>query len=129
MPSFSMQVTRTPGAGGGIAGASGKAKGGLRSSLALAAGLVHRHLMGLGRDHPPTNEQGVLPVWSGRLKNSFHPTPVQDQGNSLFSTVESNIEYGAKSNARHAFLERTVSDTQGQVNSLISSSVGNSLHG
>jgi len=124
-----MKVTRQPGPGGGLAGAPGAARGGMRTALALAAGLVHRHLIGLGRDHPPINEQGVLPVWTGRLKNSFFTPPVQGQGNSLFSQVASNIEYGALSNSRHAFMERTVRDTRGPANSLVRSTLGNSLHG
>lgn len=129
MPNFTMKVTRQSGAGGGLAGAPGAARGGMRTALGLAAGLVHRHLIGLGRDYPPTDEQGVLPVWSGRLKNSFFTPPVEGQGNSLFSRVVSNIEYGAISNSRHAFMERTVSDTRGPVNSLVRNTVGNSLHG
>jgi len=129
VPNFTMKVTRQPGPGGGLAGAPGAARGGMRTALALAAGLVHRHLIGLGRDHPPINEQGVLPVWTGRLKNSFFTPPVQGQGNSLFSQVASNIEYGALSNSRHAFMERTVRDTRGPANSLVRSTLGNSLHG
>lgn len=129
MPNFTMKVTRQPGPGGGLAGAPGQARGGMRTALALAAGLVHRHLIGLGRDHPPTDQQGVLPVWTGRLKNSFFTPPVEGQGNSLFSRVVSNIAYGAISNSRHAFMEATVDGTRAQVNSLVRSTLGNSLHG
>ncbi len=129
MPNFTMKVTRQSGSGGGLAGAPGAARGGLRSGLALAAGYVHRHLIGLGRDHPPANQQGVLPVWTGRLKNSFYTTPVEGQGNSLVSAVVSNIEYGAWSNERHDFLGHTVDDTRKRVNSLVQGELGNSLHG
>lgn len=128
MPSF-VKVTRILGRAGGLAGAPGAARGGLRSGLALAAGYVHRHLIGLGRDHPAVDEQGVLPVWSGRLKNSFYTPPVEGQGNSLVSAVVSNIEYGALSNERHDFLGHTVDDTRKRVNSLVRGELGNSLHG
>lgn len=129
MPNFTMKVTRQPGPGGGLAAISGKGRGGLRNALTLAAGLVHRHLIGLGRDHPPTYQQGVLPVWSGRLKNSFFTPPVTGEGNNLVSSVVSNLEYGPVSNARHGFMQQTVSDTRQPVNSLIASEMGNSLHG
>ena len=102
--------------------AAGVSPSGLRPALTLATGMVHRYLLGLGADHPPTYAPGVLPVWSGRLKNSFF-WKVDQEGSGLVGRVTTNLEYAHVSEARHGFAQRTVWDMRGPVNELLSAEV------
>lgn len=90
---------------------------GLRSVMRLAAAMVHRYLLGLGRDRPPVGTTGVLPVITGRLKNSFF-WQVEGRGNDLTGAVVSNVDYGAEVEGRRGFLARTVRDQEQPVNDL-----------
>lgn len=86
--------------------------------MKAAAGLVHRYLMGLSRDMPPLDEQGVLPVITGRLKNSFF----FDSGRMAGATigfVRSTIIYGPPVEARRRFLAKTAKDTEKPVNDFV----------
>lgn len=102
--------------------AAGVSPNGLRPTLTLATGMVHRYLLNLGADHPPTYEGGVLPVWSGRLKNSLFWL-VENQGSSLVGRVTSNLVYGPVSEGRHGFMQKTVWDMRGPVQELLSAEV------
>lgn len=95
---------------------------GMRATLNLAAGIVHRYLIGLGQDHPPIQQRGVLPVQTGRLKNSFF-WGVEVKGAEATGFVRSNIAYGPRVNDRRQFVERTVRDMTGPVNDLVAARV------
>lgn len=86
--------------------------------LSAAAGLVHRYLMGLSRDTPPVGEQGVLPVITGRLKNSFFWGSGR-QGGDTVGFVRSNLGYGPPVEQRRGFLSRTIKDTEKPVNDFV----------
>lgn len=85
--------------------------------LSLAAGQVHRYLMSLGKDTPPVGITGVLPVITGRLKNSFF-WGTGRQGNSLVGYVATNLIYAPEVERRRGFLAKTIKDMEGPVNSL-----------
>ena len=91
---------------------------GLRSTLNLAAGLVHRYLIGLGQDHPPLGQVGVLPVISGRLKNSLFFL-VENQGGVPVGRVTTNLAYAGVVNDVRQFMERAAKDTQAAVHELL----------
>lgn len=95
---------------------------GMRSTLNLAAGMVHRYLMGLGQDTPPIQQRGVLPVITGRLKNSFF-WGVRVQAGEAVGFVQSNIAYGPRVNDRRQFVERTVKDMEQPVLDLVGARV------
>lgn len=96
-----------------------RADGDLKSLMGLATGLVHRYMMGLSVDRPPAGQTGVLPVITGRLKNSFF-TEVQRQGaNDVVGLVASNINYGPPVERRRRFVEHTVRETERPVNDLV----------
>jgi hypothetical protein len=97
-------------------------QGGLRPALQLATGMVHRYLIGLGQDYPPVGQQGVLPVQTGRLKNSFFWL-VESRGNDLVGRVATNLEYAEKVNRRRLFMERVVRDQAGPVNDLLGTKI------
>lgn len=92
--------------------------GGLNKNMAMATGMVHRYLLSIARDRPPVGQTGVLPVISGRLKNSLY-WYVKGAGSSSVGRVTSNVEYGPKVEARRQFLARTVRDMREPVNRLI----------
>lgn len=102
-------------------------QGGLRPALQLATGMVHRYLIGLGRDYPPVGQQGVLPVQTGRLKNSFFWL-VESRGNDLVGRVATNLEYAAGVDARRLFMERVVRDQAGPVNDLLGTQINLSIN-
>ena len=102
-------------------------QGGLRPALQLATGMVHRYLIGLGQDYPPVGQQGVLPVQSGRLKNSFFGL-VESRGNDLVGRVATNLEYAEKVNRRRLFMERVVRDQAGPVNDLLGTQISLSIN-
>ena len=97
--------------------------GGLRDVMGIAAGMTHRYLMGLGKDRPPIGETGVLPVISGRLKNSLYWT-VQAAGDGVNGLVASNIAYGADVEARRQFMDKTAKDMERPVNDLFTAWLG-----
>ena len=94
--------------------------------LSLAAGMVHRYLMGLSRERPPLGAKGVLPVISGRLKNSFFFGTTR-QGNTLFGFVRTNLVYAADVEARRGFLAKTTKDMEKPVNDLFAAYIGGSI--
>lgn len=96
--------------------------GGLSSVMALAAGQVHRYLMGLSRDRPGPG-QGVLPVITGRLKNSIF-WEVKRSGGQVTGIIASNVDYGPDVEARRGFMARAARDQEGPVNDLFASYVG-----
>lgn len=98
---------------------------GLRTQLLLAAGMVHRYLIALGRDRPPVGETGVLPVITGRLKNSFF-WGVRNLGNSLVGFVATNLFYAPDVERRRGFLAKATKDMEGPVNSLFQSYIDRS---
>ncbi len=100
--------------------------GGLRSLVTLATGMVHRYLLGLGADHPPIGMTGVLPVQTGRLKNSLFWV-VESKGNSLTGRVTSNVAYAPAVEARRGFMARTVRDQRGPVNDLLSARISSQI--
>lgn len=102
--------------------AAGVSPTGLRPTLTLATGMVHRYLLGLGADYPPIALRGVLPVRTGRLKNSFFWV-VENSGNQLVGRVTSNVDYGPTVEARRGFAARTVEDMRGPVNDLLAAEV------
>lgn len=81
----------------------------LRAKLGMAAGMVHRHVMSLGQDHPPTKQKGVLPVWSGRLKGSIF-WDVETIGGEVTARVASNLIYAGVAEDRHGFMSQTKKD-------------------
>ena len=97
-------------------------RGGLRSSLTLAAGAVHRYVLSLGQDHPPLGQVGVLPMWSGRLKNSLFWT-VGSEGGQLVGRVTSNLAYGPPVEERRGFMAKAAKDMAGPVNEIISADI------
>ncbi len=94
----------------------------LASRMRFAVLMVHRYLMGLSRDHPPVGQVGVLPVRSGRLKNSLHPT-VERRGNSVVGVEGTNLEYAPYVEALRRFLVRTARDMRKPVNDLFAGSI------
>lgn len=92
--------------------------GGLRNSLALAAAMVHRYVIGLGQDHPPLGQVGVLPVVTGRLKNSLFWLADGQVGR-----VTSNIAYGPAVEARRGFMAKAADDMRGPVNDLLAADI------
>ena len=96
--------------------------GGLRNLMSIAAGQVHRYILGLGRDRPPVGETGVLPVITGRLKNSLYWT-VQAARDGINGLVVSNVEYGAEVEARREFMKKAARDMEQPVNDLFASYV------
>ena len=88
--------------------------------LNLAAGSVHRYLMGLGRDNPPIDETGVLPVITGRLKNSFFWGSGR-QGGAPVGFVATNLIYAREVEQRRGMLARTLRDMERPVNDLFAS--------
>jgi hypothetical protein len=97
--------------------------GELHNVLTLAAGQTHRYLMGLSRDRPPMGMVGVLPVITGRLKNSFF-WRVERRGRDLAGVVATNLEYAQPVEARREFLARTVRDMEAPVNALMAQHIG-----
>jgi len=95
----------------------------LSAVMAIAAGNVHRYLMGISKDTPPVGESGVLPVITGRLKNSLFWT-VQTAGNDQHGVVFSNIVYGAIVEARRGFMRRATQDMTKPVNDLFANYIG-----
>lgn len=91
--------------------------------LTLSAGMVHRYLMGLGRERPPRSAKGVLPVITGRLKNSFFFGTAR-QGNTLLGYVRTTLNYAAGVEARRGFLAKTTKDMTRPVNDLFASYFG-----
>lgn len=89
----------------------------LVAMLSLAAGQVHRYLMSLGKDTPPVGITGVLPVITGRLKNSFF-WGTGRQGSSLVGYVATNLTYAPEVERRRGFLAKTAKAMEGPVNSL-----------
>lgn len=87
--------------------------------LSAAAGMMHRYLMGISRERPPVGEQGVLPVISGRLKNSFFFGSGRIGGETV-GFVRSNLGYGPPVEARRGFLRRTARDMAQPVNDFMS---------
>jgi hypothetical protein len=94
----------------------GLSDGPLKTFLNLAAGLAHRYLMGLSKDRPPVDQSGVLPVITGRLKNSFF-WGTRSQGGPV-GFVATNLSYAPAVEKRRGFLGRTVRDTAKPINDL-----------
>jgi hypothetical protein len=88
----------------------------------LAVGMVHRYLLGLGQDSPPLGQKGVLPVITGRLKNSFFWL-VENKGDALTGRITSNIAYGPVTEDRRGFIAKTVKDQTPKVNELLRAKV------
>lgn len=86
--------------------------------MGAAAGMTHRYLMGLSRDTPPVGEEGVLPVITGRLKNSFFFGSGTQSGATI-GFVRSNLEYGPAVEVRRGFLKKTAKDTEKPVNDFV----------
>lgn len=95
---------------------------GMRNQLLIAAGMVHRYLISLGRERPPVAQTGVLPVITGRLKNSFF-WGVRNAGNSIVGFVATNLTYAPDVERRRGFLSKTVKEMEGPVNSLFNAYV------
>lgn len=93
---------------------------GIRAVMALAAGMVHRHLMLLGKDTPPVGITGVLPVITGRLKNSFF-FGTERQGDTLVGYVATNLVYAPDVERRRGFLRKTRDDMERPVTDLFAS--------
>lgn len=94
----------------------------LQTFLGLAAGQTHRYLMGLSKDTPPVGETGVLPVITGRLKNSFFWGTRRQGGPVGF--VATNLIYAKDVEQRRGFLGRTVRDMVQPINDLLTRYVG-----
>lgn len=97
-------------------------RGGLRNSLTLATGMVHRYVISLGQDHPPLGMVGVLPVQTGRLKNSLFWL-VESKDGGLVGRVTSNVAYAPSVEARRGFMGRTVRDMRGPVQELLAADI------
>ena len=108
---------------------------GIERQMTLAVGMVHRYLMSLSRSGSPG--QGILPVATGRLKNSFF-WKVERKGGGVIGRVASNVVYGPRVEFGFAgtdslgrkynqpgrrFLARTVRDQEKPVNSLLAAHV------
>ena len=91
---------------------------GLSRLVALATGETHRYLLSLSASGTPPTTPGVLPVVTGRLKNSFF---TKVQGN--VGLVGSNIAYGRYVERRRGFVVRTVRDMQRPLNGLVAAHV------
>jgi hypothetical protein len=102
--------------------AAGISGNGLKAKLSLATGMVHRYLIGLGRVDYEIGQPGVLPVKSGRLKNSMF-WQVTGGGNNLLGRVTSNVAYAAKKEDMYGFMAKTVKDQEGPVNDLLSAEI------
>lgn len=102
--------------------AQGVQPSGLARPMTLAVGMVHRYLLGLSRAGTPPTAQGILPVKTGRLRNSFF-FQVRRSGNSVTGLVASNVLYGPQVEERRRFLLRTVRDMDRPVNNLLSAHV------
>lgn len=93
------------------------------NTLILGLGLLHRFLMGIGQSYPAPGLVGVLPVRTGRLKNSFFQTPVQRRGDSFAGYVATNVVYAPPVERSRQFLARTTREGGEQVRSLFLRSV------
>lgn len=91
--------------------------GEMRTMLLLASGMVHRYLFSLGKDRPPVGQTGVLPIITGRLKNSFF-FGVRGGGNSQVGFVATNLLYAPDVEKRRGFLAKTVKEMAKPVNDL-----------
>ena len=91
---------------------------GLSRLVALATGETHRYLLSLSAAGTPPTTPGVLPVVTGRLKNSFFT-----QTRGAVGLVGSNIAYGPAVEARRGFLSRTVRDMERPINNLVAAHV------
>ena len=89
---------------------------GMRLMLNLGAGMVHRYLISLGKERPPVGLTGVLPVITGRLKNSFF-WGTRNQGGPV-GFVATNLAYAAPVEKRRGFLGKTVKDMEQPINKL-----------
>lgn len=97
---------------------AGTAGNGLAPAIQLATGQTHRYLLSLSASGTPPTTPGVLPVVSGRLKNSFFWT-----ARGTVGLVGSNIAYGPAVEARRGFLSRTVRDMEKPINGLVAAHV------
>lgn len=95
---------------------------GLARPMTLAVGMVHRYLLGLSRSGTPPTAQGILPVVTGRLRNSFF-FQVRRNSGSVTGLVGSNVLYGPAVEERRRFLLRTVRDIERPVNNLLSAHI------
>lgn len=86
--------------------------------MKVAAGLVHRYLMGLKRDRPAVGITGVLPVISGRLAGSFDFDSGR-QGGATVGIVYTNLIYAPTVERRRGFLAKTRKDTERPVNDFV----------
>lgn len=91
---------------------------GLAQLVQLATGQTHRYLMSLSASGTPPSTPGVLPVVTGRLKNSFFW-----QTRGTVGLVASNIAYGPGVEARRGFLSRTARDMGRPINNLVAAHV------
>lgn len=95
---------------------------GLLRPMTLAVGQTHRYLLGLSRSGTPPTAQGILPVVTGRLRNSFFWT-VQRRGASVLGIIGSNVLYGPRVEPRRRFLARTIRDQEGPINNILAAHV------
>lgn len=102
--------------------AQGVQPSGLARPMTLAVGMVHRYLLGLSRAGTPPTAQGILPVKTGRLRNSFF-FQVRRNSGGVTGLVGSNVLYGPQVEERRRFLLRTVRDQERPVNDLFSAHI------
>jgi hypothetical protein len=78
---------------------------GPKQAMTLGVLQMQRFLFAISQDSPPGGQRGVLPVITGRLKNSIF-TEVAGQGDDLFGHVATNVIYAPPVEARRGFMER-----------------------
>lgn len=89
----------------------------MHNLMASAAIHVHRYLMSLAVERPPFGDRGVLPVITGRLKNSIY-WEVRHRPNELTGIVASNVDYGPSVEQRRGFMDKAAADEDKPVNDL-----------
>lgn len=92
---------------------------GLARIVALVTGQTHRYLMSLSASGTPPGQRGILPVVSGRLKNSFF----WESKGPVGLVSSGNIIYGPGVEARRGFIDRTERDMRRPINNLVAAEI------
>lgn len=91
---------------------------GLRTTMRLAAGQLHRYTIGQPRS--------IMRVDTGRLKNSIFPD-VRKAGRQVVGIVGTNVEYAPFVEARYGFFDKAVKNQERAINSLFERSISKHL--
>lgn len=91
---------------------------GLRATMVLATGQLHRYIIGQPR--------AIMRVRTGRLKNSIFPD-VRTVQNEVVGIVATNVEYAPPIEKRYGFFRRGLADQERSLNTLFSDNVSKAI--